>query len=60
MLSELVHLDLGYNYLEGSDDIDLIKELPNLEELYLRQNNLQGKVGQFGGSDSLRIIDLCT
>jgi len=58
MLLDLVHLDFSYNSLEGRDDIDLMKELPSLEELRLNNNLLEGKVGQFGGSDSLRIIDL--
>ena len=59
MLFDLVHLDLSYNSLTGSDDIAMLKELPLLEELHLMRNMLSGKLGQFGGSHSLRVIDLC-
>lgn len=58
MLLDLVNLDLSYNELTGGDDISFIKELPYLEELHLKQNFLSGKIGQFGGSSSLRVIDL--
>ncbi len=59
MLMDLVYLDLSYNELTGSDDIPMLKALPLLEELHLNQNFLSGKLGQFGGSHSLRVLDLC-
>ena len=59
MLLDLVRLNFSFNSLEGKDDIDLIKQLPSLEELNLSNNMLEGKIGQFGGSESLRIIDFC-
>lgn len=59
MLIDLVHLNLSFNSIGGSDDIDLINALPNLEEIYLNHNLLEGKIGQFGRSGSLRVIDMC-
>ena len=59
MLLDLKYLDLSNNALEGDDDLDALKNLPNLEELYLSRNKFQGNVGQFGSSESLRVIDLC-
>ncbi len=59
MLLDLINLDLSYNELTGGDDISFIKDLPHLEELHLKRNFFSGKVGQFGGSSSLRVIDLC-
>mmetsp|Transcript_5567 Transcript_5567/g.13240 ORF Transcript_5567/g.13240 Transcript_5567/m.13240 type:complete len:83 (-) Transcript_5567:883-1131(-) len=57
MLLDLINLDLSYNELTGGDDISFIKDLPHLEELHLKRNFFSGKVGQFGGSSSLRVID---
>lgn len=58
-LQNLVTLDLSYNTLTGSNRIDEFRELPNLEELILSHNEISGHVGQFGGSDSLRVVDFC-
>jgi hypothetical protein len=60
MLLELVFLDLSFNSLEGEDDISALKDLGNLEELHLSRNNLEGNVGAFGDSESLRVVDICT
>lgn len=59
MLLNLVNLDLSYNELTGGDDMSFMKDLPHLEELHLKRNFLSGKVGQFGASSSLRVIDIC-
>jgi len=58
MLLDLVFLDLSFNSLEGEDDIDALKDLENLEELHLSRNNLEGNVGAFGDSGSLRVVDI--
>ena len=59
MLQSLVNLDLSFNSLTGSHDIDLFRDLPNLEELKLAHNEMSGFLGEFGGSGSLRVVDLC-
>lgn len=57
-LVDLVSLDFSYNFIGGSDDIGMFKDLPSLEELHLNNNRLEGKLGQFGSSESLKIIDV--
>jgi hypothetical protein len=55
-----VSLDISYNFIGGSDDIGMFKDLPSLEKLHLNNNRLEGKLGQFGSSESLKVIDVCT
>lgn len=59
MLLDLEFIDLSFNKIEGTDGISAFKDLPSLEELHLQYNLLGGNVGQFGNSESLRVIDLC-
>jgi len=58
MLLDLEFIDLSFNKIEGTDGISAFKDLPSLEELHLQYNLLGGNVGQFGNSESLRVIDL--
>ncbi len=58
-LQSLVNLDLSYNSLTGASDVDLLGDLPNLEELKLAHNEMSGYLGQFGADGSLHVVDLC-
>ena len=60
MLLDLVVLNLSFNSLQGGDEARALKDLPSIEEIYLSHNDLDGHVGHFAKSETLRILDLCT
>lgn len=59
MLLYLKVLNLSFNSLKGEDGARGLKDLPNLEEIYMSHNNLKGNIGRLGKSESLRVVDLC-
>jgi len=58
MLLYLEVLNFSFNSLKGEDGARALKDLPNLEELYMSHNILEGNIGHLGKSETLRVVDL--
>jgi Leucine-rich repeat (LRR) protein len=59
MLEKLETMNLADNKLGGNDRPHVLAMLPNLRDVNISHNQIQGELNEFAKSSSLRTFDLC-
>jgi hypothetical protein len=59
MLVKLKALVVSHNQFQGFDGVGIWKQLPDLRQLEINNNNITGFVGDWGDCKKLVSLDLC-